>query len=127
MFEQSIVATQQQNKTWTLGISMLAQIGFVSAAVLFPLVYTDMLPGFSMWGHSIVAPLPPAAAPPPSQQQLQRATQSTMTERPVFREPKIPTTVSTRPDEPAIVPYETGVVGSPGQSNGANPLDRVLS
>jgi periplasmic protein TonB len=126
MFEQSIVATQPANKTWTLGVSILAQIGLVSAGILFPLVYTDNLPGFSMWVQSIVAPLPPPSAPKPLPEQPQRAaTQSMVSERPVFvAPPRTPTRLDTTPDETRIEPCEPSVIGGTGPA--AN-LGRYLS
>lgn len=124
MFEQSIVAAQPQNKTWTLGVSMLAQIGLVGAAVLFPLIYTEVLPAFSLFGQSIVAPLPPPSTPAPMQ--AHRATQSTMTVARPFQEPPTRfTKIDPRPDEPLAASYEP-VIWSTGDTVGANPIDRIL-
>src|ERR1039457_248231 len=114
MFEQSIVATQPANKTWTLGVSILAQMSLVSAAILFPLVYTDNLPGLSQWVEGLVMPPPAAAAPKPLPEQASRpATQSTVSERPAFVAPPRPLTqLDTTPDETRIEPYEPFVIGS---------------
>jgi protein TonB len=126
MFEQSIVVAQPANKPWTLGVSILAQISLVSAAILFPLVYSEILPGFSMLGQSIEAP-PPRVAPQPIQQTQRSVTQSTVTEPRVFREPpRTPPTVDMRPDAPSIEPSEA-VIGGIGDPVGVNSLNRILS
>jgi periplasmic protein TonB len=129
MFEQSIVATQPANKTWTLGVSILAQMSLVSAAILFPLVYTDNLPGLSQWVEGLVMPPPAAAAPKPLPEQASRpATQSTVSERPAFVAPPRPLTqLDTTPDETRIEPYEPFVIGSTGPAVTANPISRYLS
>jgi protein TonB len=127
MFEQSIVATQPANKTWTLGVSILAQISLVSAAILFPLVYTDNLPGLSQWVQGLVMPPPPAAPEPPAQQ-THATTQSTVSEHRMFTQPDhIPPIVDMRPDEPSIETAEIGVPWSiSGSTTTTNPVGRYI-
>jgi protein TonB len=125
MFEQSIVAAQPANKPWTVGVSILAQIGLVSAAVLFPLVYSDILPGFSMLGQSIVAPVTPRLAPPPDRPS-RPATQSTATESHVFREPpRTPSRMDLSPESSRLEfePINGSVLVEGGF---ANPLARYI-
>jgi protein TonB len=127
MFEQSIVATQPANKTWTLGVSILAQISLVSAAILFPLVYTDNLPGLSKWIEGLVMPAPPAAVPKPPPQQPQRAaTQSTVSQfRPFTAPGPIPTSIDMTPDRAPIETPEIGVPWSVSSSTATtNPVGR---
>jgi protein TonB len=127
MFEQSIVATQPANKTWTLGVSILAQISLVSAAILFPLVYTDNLPGLSQWVEGLVMP-PPAATPKPLPEQPQRAaTQSTVNQSRVFTEPgPIPTRVDMSPDKARIETTEISVPWGIDSATLTNPVSRYI-
>jgi protein TonB len=127
MFEQSIVATQPANKTWTLGVSILAQISLVSAAILFPLVYTDNLPGLSQWVQGLVMPPPPAAPEPLPEQPQRTPTQSTVSQSRVFTEPgPIPTRIDMSPDKARIETTEIGVLWGIDRATPTNPVGRYI-
>ena len=65
MFEQTFVnAGGKTNKTWTVLLSFLAQIGVIVVAILIPMIYFDALPK-SQLSSFLVAPPPPPPPPPP--------------------------------------------------------------
>src|SRR5258708_21684734 len=106
MFEQSIVATQPANKTWTLGLSILVQISLISAAILFPLVYTDSLPLLTKLVGGLVAPLPPPKPPDLAAMQLSR---STVTDHALTAPFTPPPTIYMGPEQASIM-EESGQV-----------------
>ncbi len=125
MFEQSIVATQPANKTWTLGLSILVQISLISAAILFPLVYTDTLPLLTKLVGGLVAPLPP---PKPPDLAARPVSRSSVTDHAVTAPFKPPTTIYRGPVETQTI-EDPGLVVSGGieTGTGENPLNRVLA
>ena len=47
MFEEMVVSNvknKKTNKPWTVGLSMLLQVGFLAILILIPLIYTEALP-----------------------------------------------------------------------------------
>jgi protein TonB len=68
MFDQLVVsgATQTKtNKSWTVLLSSLIQIGIVVVMILIPLIYTEALPK-GMLTTFLAAPPPPPPPPPPA-------------------------------------------------------------
>src|SRR5260370_14189595 len=107
MFEQSIVATQPANKTWTLGVSILVQISLISAAILFPLVYTDTLPLLTKLVGGLVAPLPP---PKPPDLAARPVSRSSVTDHAVTAPFKPPTTIYRGPEQASIMEESSPVL-----------------
>lgn len=67
MFEEMVVSspnTKRTNKPWTVIVSMVAQVTFLSVLILIPLIYTEALPK-AMLSTMLVAPPPPPPPPPP--------------------------------------------------------------
>src|SRR5271155_5489327 len=67
MFEDMVVSTSKAvrtNKPWTVVLSMIFQVGFLSILILIPLIYTEALPK-TMMATLLVAPPPPPPPPPP--------------------------------------------------------------
>ena len=67
MFDELVVSTKEKKKTnrAALAISTTFQILVIGAAILYPLLVTDVLPAKAMLSTLLVAPPPPAPAPPP--------------------------------------------------------------
>lgn len=62
MFEQTFVdGVGKTNKSWTVMVSFLLQIGLIVVAVILPLIYTEVLPTATL-ASMLTAPPPP----PPS-------------------------------------------------------------
>ena len=126
MFEQSIVVAQPANKTWTLGISILAQSFLISAAILLPLVYTNSLPGLSAWlERSLTLPSPEPPKPQPVET-TQTARSNTVHPGSPFVAPmRTPTTINLEPEPAAPSDW---VISVPGPSTAvANPIARYLA
>ena len=67
MFEDLVVSSPnptKTNKQWTVIVSMIFQITFLSVLILIPLIYTEALPK-AMMSTLLVAPPPPPPPPPP--------------------------------------------------------------
>jgi periplasmic protein TonB len=77
MFEELLVSNPyatKTNKRWTVLVSMVFQVTFLSILLLIPLIYTEALPK-AMLATLLVAPPPPPPPPPPAQVQVIRKTQ----------------------------------------------------
>jgi protein TonB len=73
MFEEMVVSnpkTKATNKPWTVVISMLLQVGFLSILILIPLIYTEALPRTLMSSILLAPPPPPPPPPPPAAVQV---------------------------------------------------------
>ena len=65
MFEQTFVdGVGKTNKSWTVTLSFLIQIGIISVLVILPLIFTDVLPKAQLVSL-LQAPAPPPPPPPP--------------------------------------------------------------
>lgn len=67
MFEDLVISSPhpvKTNKSWTVAISMIAQVSFLTILILIPLIYTEALPK-TMMATLLVAPPPPPPPPPP--------------------------------------------------------------
>src|SRR5712672_347331 len=67
MFEDMVISSpnpQKTNKPWTVVVSMIAQMIFLSILILIPLIYTEALPK-TMMATMLTAPPPPPPPPPP--------------------------------------------------------------
>jgi protein TonB len=67
MFEEMVVSSpkgKKTNKPWTVALSMILQVAFLSVLILIPLIYTEALPKASL-GMLLIAPPPPPPPPPP--------------------------------------------------------------
>ena len=67
MFEEMVISSpnpKKTNKGWTVVVSMLFQIVFLSILILIPLIYTEALPK-TMMATMLTAPPPPPPPPPP--------------------------------------------------------------
>jgi protein TonB len=67
MFEEMVVSSpnpKKTNKPWTVFVSMLFQVAFLSILILIPLIYTEALPK-TMMATMLTAPPPPPPPPPP--------------------------------------------------------------
>src|SRR5216684_1569906 len=62
MFEEMVVSSpnpKKTNKSWTVVVSMLFQVAFLSILILIPLIYTEALPK-TMMATMLTAPPPDA-------------------------------------------------------------------
>jgi periplasmic protein TonB len=67
MFEQTFVeGVGKTNKTWTVMVSFIAQIGLIVVAVILPLIYTEVLPSTTLQSFLVAPPPPPPPPPPPA-------------------------------------------------------------
>jgi periplasmic protein TonB len=66
MFEQTFVQTGKTNKTWTVVVSALIQVGLLIVAVILPMVYFDVLPAATLSSFLVAPPPPPPPPPPPA-------------------------------------------------------------
>jgi protein TonB len=67
MFDEMVVSSpnpKKTNKPWTVFVSMLFQVAFLSILILIPLIYTEALPK-TMMATMLTAPPPPPPPPPP--------------------------------------------------------------
>src|SRR5207302_7371726 len=67
MFEEMVISSpnpKKTNKTWTVILSSVFQIGFLAILILIPLIYTEALPK-TMMATMLTAPPPPPPPPPP--------------------------------------------------------------
>lgn len=62
---ESSVVRKKTNKSWTVLVSAILQVGVISIFILIPLIFTDVLPAGQLLSTMLVAPPPPAAPPPP--------------------------------------------------------------
>ena len=72
MFEEMVVSSpkgKKTNKPWTVVLSMIVQIVFLSVLILIPLIYTEALPK-TLMSSILLAPPPPP--PPPAAVQVIR-------------------------------------------------------
>jgi protein TonB len=72
MFEDMVECSPKRKKTnkpWTVVVSMVLQILFVSILLLIPLIYTEALPR-TLMATLLVAPPPPPPPPPPPAAQV---------------------------------------------------------
>src|SRR5258705_11203149 len=73
MFEDMVISSpnpQKTNKPWTVVVSMIAQMIFLSILILIPLIYTEALPKTMMATMLTAPPPPPPPPPPPVQTQV---------------------------------------------------------
>jgi periplasmic protein TonB len=63
---ESNVVAKKTNKSWTIFVSTVVQVGIIGVLVLIPLIYTEALPK-AMMATLLVAPPPPPPPPPPPQ------------------------------------------------------------
>src|SRR5260370_26555478 len=73
MFEDMVVSSphpSKTNKPWTVVVSMIAQMIFLSILILIPLIYTEALPKTMMATMLTAPPPPPPPPPPPVQAQV---------------------------------------------------------
>jgi protein TonB len=67
MFEQTFVeGVGKTNRTWTVLVSFLGQIGLIGLGVLFPMIYFDALPRTQLTALFVAPPPPPPPPPPPA-------------------------------------------------------------
>ena len=67
MFEQTFVDGEgKTNKSWTVVISTITQVGLVGVVLLIPLIYTEALPKTSLTSFLTAPPPPPPPPPPPA-------------------------------------------------------------
>jgi protein TonB len=67
MFEEMVISSpnpKKTNKPWTVALSMLFQVAFLTILILIPLIYTEALPK-TMMATMLTAPPPPPPPPPP--------------------------------------------------------------
>ncbi|MCU1339458.1 MAG: TonB family protein [Bryobacterales bacterium] len=65
MFNQTFVdGVGKTNKSWTVTVSFLVQIGIIGVLVILPLIFTDVLPKAQLVSL-LQAPAPPPPPPPP--------------------------------------------------------------
>jgi protein TonB len=69
MFEQTFVS-HKTNKTWTVMVSFVAQIGLVIVAILIPMIYYEALPRTQLTSFLVAPPPPPPPPPPPAAQPI---------------------------------------------------------
>jgi protein TonB len=75
MFEEMVVSSpnpKKTNKSWTVVVSMLFQVAFLSILILIPLIYTEALPKTMMATMLTAPPPPPPPPPPPAPAQIVR-------------------------------------------------------
>jgi protein TonB len=119
LFEQSVLIDHATNKSWSVLVSLSAQVLLVGVAMAIPLVFPDRLPRFQ-WMQLISAPLPPAPSSVPRQEQVVRrnATEQTLQTPRAFVAPRqIPKNVAQIIDEPGppmVGPSSPGVPGGTG-------------
>ena len=66
MFEQTFVQTGKTNKTWTVVVSALIQVGLVIVAIILPMIYFEVLPSATLQSLLVAPPPPPPPPPPPA-------------------------------------------------------------
>lgn len=70
MFEEMVESTvgnkKKTNKSWTVFLSMVFQVGFLAILILIPLIYTEALPKTLMSSILLAPPPPPPPPPPPA-------------------------------------------------------------
>jgi protein TonB len=75
MFEEMVVSSpnpKKTNKRWTVIVSMVFQVAFLSILILIPLIYTEALPKTMMATMLTAPPPPPPPPPPPAPAQIVR-------------------------------------------------------
>jgi len=72
MFEEMVVSTtmKKTNKPWTIALSMIFQVLFLTVLILIPLIYTEALPKTLMSSILLAPPPPPPPPPPPAPAQV---------------------------------------------------------
>jgi periplasmic protein TonB len=65
MFEQTFVEGKTKT-TWTVMTAFIAQIVFLSIAVILPMIYFDVLPKTQLTSFLVAPPPPPPPPPPPA-------------------------------------------------------------
>jgi protein TonB len=68
MFEQSLMdlASTDRKRPWTVGLSLLIQVGILGVLILIPLIFTESLSGGKMMTFLAAPPPPPPPPPPPA-------------------------------------------------------------
>jgi len=67
MFEQTFVdGVGKTNKTWTVMVSFIGQLGLIGIAVILPMIYFDALPQTQLTSFLVAPPPPPPPPPPPA-------------------------------------------------------------
>ena len=133
MFEQSVLIDHNSNKSWTVFVSLMAQVLLVSAVVAVPLIFTDHLPPFQWVATTITvpAPLPPPPAVVREDRSIQRATDAPSRAPRVFVAPShVPDRIDTTPDTAApAAPSlpQIGVQFSTGTNTGSAMFDNAIA
>ena len=70
MVESTVGSKKKTNKPWTMFLSMLFQVAFLSILILIPLIYTEALPKTLMSSILLAPPPPPPPPPPPAPAQV---------------------------------------------------------
>jgi protein TonB len=68
MFEQSLLdlASTEKKRSWTVGVSIMIQMGILIALILIPLLTVEALPKTQLLGFLSAPPPPPPPPPPPA-------------------------------------------------------------
>ena len=66
MFEQTFVDGGKTKKTWTVMVAFIAQIVFLTFAVIAPMIWFDMLPKTQLTSFLVAPPPPPPRRLPPA-------------------------------------------------------------
>src|ERR1017187_1907451 len=67
MFEQTFVdGVGKTNKSWTVLVSLIAQIIFLIICVILPMIYFNVLPKTQLTSFLVAPPPPPPPPPPPA-------------------------------------------------------------
>lgn len=75
MFEEMVISSpksKKTNKPWTVIVSMILQVFFLTILILIPLIYTEALPRAMMSSILLAPPPPPPPPPPPAVVQVVR-------------------------------------------------------
>jgi protein TonB len=66
MFEQTFVDGGKTKKPWTVMVAFIAQIVFLTFAVLIPMIWFNVLPRTTLTSFLVAPPPPPPPPPPPA-------------------------------------------------------------
>jgi protein TonB len=66
MFEQTFVDGGKTKKPWTVLVAFIAQVIFMTFAVLVPMIWFDVLPKTTLTSFLVAPPPPPPPPPPPA-------------------------------------------------------------
>jgi len=66
MFEQTFVDSGKTKTTWTVLVAFIAQVLFLTFAVLIPMIWFNVLPRTTLTSFLVAPPPPPPPPPPPA-------------------------------------------------------------